>query len=305
MAESYGTQQMSSESMHSEGSSFFVVARLLGAALSLALATSVGVWAYKLIIRDVSGIPVIAASKEPMRIAPEDPGGTSAKNQGLSVNAVAEEGFVPDPQRVTLAPRPIILVTDDLTSNELKEKATAALRVAEVDAIKPDMNALADTIANNETETDDGTSTVDGDQVENALRQALNSDLQKTLIEKNAQNGNSLRPRARPVYVSPVPSSAEVANVSEIAPENIPAGTALVQLGAFESAAIARSEWRRLSQKFPSFMAERARVIQRADRGGRVFYRLRANGFDDLNDARRFCALLVANNADCIPVTIR
>ena len=52
-------------------------------------------------------------------------------------------------------------------------------------------------------------------------------------------------------------------------------------------------------------MAERARVIQRADRGGRVFYRLRANGFSDVNDARRFCALLVANNADCIPVTVR
>ncbi|MFZ8875361.1 MAG: SPOR domain-containing protein, partial [Paracoccaceae bacterium] len=52
-------------------------------------------------------------------------------------------------------------------------------------------------------------------------------------------------------------------------------------------------------------MAERSRVIQRADRGGRIFYRLRADGFADLNDARRFCALLVASNADCIPVTVR
>ena len=305
MAESYGTQQMSSKDVNPEGSGFVVVARLVGAALSLALAIGIGVWAYKLIIRDVSGIPVIAASKEPMRIAPKDPGGTSAQNQGLSVNAVAEEGSVPDPQKVTLAPRPVVLITDDLAVKELKEKAKASLRVADVNRTKLDMDALADSIANNESETDKRTFTIDGYQVEKALRQALSSDLGEALSSDSTQIDASLRPRARPTNLSPVPSGLEVSSVSEIAPENIAAGTALVQLGAFDSEAIARTEWMRLSEKFPSFMAERSLVIQRADRGGRVFFRLRANGFTDLNDARRFCALLVASNADCIPVTVR
>jgi hypothetical protein len=36
-----------------------------------------------------------------------------------------------------------------------------------------------------------------------------------------------------------------------------------------------------------------------------VFYRLRAHGFADLSDARRFCAAFVAQNVDCIPVLNR
>ncbi|MEK9642421.1 MAG: SPOR domain-containing protein, partial [Paracoccaceae bacterium] len=145
---------------------------------------------------------------------------------------------------------------------------------------------------------------IDVNQVENALLMALSGEIEQE-AEDERQSAASLRPRARPSDISPAPNSVELASVQEIAPENIPTGTALVQLGAFDSEAIARTEWMRLSQKFPSFMAERSRLIQRADRGGRIFYRLRANGFADLNDARRFCALLVASNADCIPVTVR
>ena len=52
-------------------------------------------------------------------------------------------------------------------------------------------------------------------------------------------------------------------------------------------------------------MEGKRRVIQEASRGGRTFYRLRAMGFEDLSDARRFCAVLLADNADCIPVTTR
>ncbi|MEK9758548.1 MAG: SPOR domain-containing protein [Paracoccaceae bacterium] len=308
MAQGYGTSDMSSPEAYpehpTEGPGFALIAQFIGAFLSLALAIGIGVWAYKLIMRDVSGIPVIAASSDPMRIAPEDPGGTSAQNQGLSVNAVAEEGSVTNPQKVTLAPRPVVLVTDDLASKELKQKATEALRVSNVEITSLDMNMLADEIVGDGPEPSIADVQIDGNQVENALRLALSGEIEQE-AEDERQSAASLRPRARPSDISPAPNSVELASVQEIAPENIPAGTALVQLGAFDSEAIARTEWMRLSQKFPSFMAERSRVIQRADRGGRIFYRLRANGFADLNDARRFCALLVASNADCIPVTVR
>ena len=50
---------------------------------------------------------------------------------------------------------------------------------------------------------------------------------------------------------------------------------------------------------------EKRRVIEKATSGGRTFYRLRAEGFADLPDARRFCAALVAEKADCIPVVTR
>jgi len=308
MAQGYGTSDMSSPEAYpehpTEGPGFALIAQFIGAFLSLALAIGIGVWAYKLIMRDVSGIPVIAASSDPMRIAPEDPGGTSAQNQGLSVNAVAEEGSVTNPQKVTLAPRPVVLVTDDLASKELKQKATEALRVSNIETTSLDMNVLADEIVGDSPEPSIADVQIDGNQVENALRLALSGEIEQE-AEDERQSAASLRPRARPSDIPPAPNSVELASVQEIAPENIPAGTALVQLGAFDSEAIARTEWMRLSQKFPSFMAERSRVIQRADRGGRIFYRLRADGFADLNDARRFCALLVASNADCIPVTVR
>jgi hypothetical protein len=46
-------------------------------------------------------------------------------------------------------------------------------------------------------------------------------------------------------------------------------------------------------------------VIQSAESGGRTFYRLRAEGFADEDDARRFCAAITAEGPDCIPVAVR
>ncbi len=78
-----------------------------------------------------------------------------------------------------------------------------------------------------------------------------------------------------------------------------------MQLGAFDSEAIARSEWERLSRQFSSFLDGKQRLIQQAERGGRTFYRLRAVGFADLADTRRFCAALTAEGAGCVPVVAK
>jgi hypothetical protein len=90
-----------------------------------------------------------------------------------------------------------------------------------------------------------------------------------------------------------------------VAPETIPAGTRLVQFGAYASAEIARSEWGKLDTKFGDFLEGKQRVIQKATSGGRTFYRLRALGFEDVADARQFCAAIVAGKAECIPVVTR
>ncbi|CAN0602350.1 unnamed protein product [Ectocarpus sp. 12 AP-2014] len=54
--------------------------------------------------------------------------------------------------------------------------------------------------------------------------------------------------------------------------------------------------------QFGDYMVGKEPVVQEAKTGGRAFYRLRAAGFTDLADARRFCAVLVADGANCIPV---
>lgn len=93
--------------------------------------------------------------------------------------------------------------------------------------------------------------------------------------------------------------------MKDIDPATLPAGTRLVQLGAFDSAEVAREQWDILSARFEDYMGGKSRVIEKAQTGGKTFYRLRAMGFADLADSRRFCSVLMAAKAACIPVATR
>jgi hypothetical protein len=121
----------------------------------------------------------------------------------------------------------------------------------------------------------------------------------------------SLRPSARPAaFIRSAPSEASSSGrnrdrVEEIPVTDLPDGTRLVQLGAYDTAEIAREEWERIAGRFPDFFDDRPRVIEAAESGGQTFFRLRAAGFDDLAGSRRFCAVLVAQGTACIPVTVR
>jgi hypothetical protein len=114
------------------------------------------------------------------------------------------------------------------------------------------------------------------------------------------------RPPARPGTVAgAVPqqtASTATAPVEMTGP--IPAGTALVQLGAYQTAEIAAADWDVLAARFAEFMDGKSRVIQPAESGGEAFVRLRATGFTDIDDANRFCAVLIAEGARCIPVVV-
>lgn len=120
----------------------------------------------------------------------------------------------------------------------------------------------------------------------------------------------SLRPKVRPAdapaMVIPARAVAvEATPTQEIDPESLATGTRLVQLGAFDSEEVARQQWTRIEGRFGDYLNGKSRIIQKAQSGGRTFYRLRAHGFTDLSDARRFCSALVAEGADCIPVVTR
>ena len=98
-------------SMASSGSNPTNMVNAAGAIVSLALIVGVGVWGYKLLVRDVTGIPVVEAIDGPMREAPTDPGGTIANHIGLSVNEVAAEGVAAAAQdTVLLAPAKLTLM---------------------------------------------------------------------------------------------------------------------------------------------------------------------------------------------------
>ena len=113
---------------------------------------------------------------------------------------------------------------------------------------------------------------------------------------------------ARAVAASVATSiSASFGTIDTVAvdPASILPGTRLVQLGAFESESVALTEWDRIAERFADYLEGKGRIVQRAESGGKTFYRLRVVGFDDIDAARRFCAVLVAGGANCIPAVTR
>ena len=291
---------------------------MVAAGLSVALIVGVGVWGYKLMVRDVTGLPVVQAISGAMRVLPDNPGGELALNQGLAVNEVAAAGTAAAPtDTLVLAPKPVALAVEDTP--------VSAQVVARVQQPAPlDLSApIADLdgLVSSQTATD----TPEAGSVEDLIRQltqgadpinnvsgakvvsAVTNVTDETTIQA-AELRRSLRPLLRPAsapaVVIPVSAPAK-ATVTDVDPTSVPAGTRLVQLGAFDSAEVARSQWDKIEGRFGDFLQGKSRIVQKANSGGRTFYRLRAMGFSDLSDARRFCSALLAENADCIPVVTR
>ncbi len=308
-----------------------------GAACSLALMVGIGFWGYELIKRDVTGIPVVRAVEGDMRVAPDNPGGEVAAHTGLAVNAVAAEGEAAGfEDTLLLAPRTQQLAEEDLAVQPTAEAGevapveddTAAVAVSLTETLPEEQSpmsadeilALADRLAT-------GVEPIDAPAEPEvaAVEEAVPAEPEVEIIAASVPGvSTSLRPFVRPVSLSvPVSASAQVdeavaaalasasanagpnnSEVSVLATE-LPVGTKLVQLGAFPTPQDAAEVWTNLQGRFGDYLVSKERVIQVAERGSSTFYRLRAMGFDDLTDARRFCAALEAGNAECIPVVIR
>ncbi|SEO53477.1 Sporulation related domain-containing protein [Salinihabitans flavidus] len=313
----------------SQSRSIASLANWAGAAVSLALIFGAGVWGYKLLVRDVTGVPVVRAVEGPMRVQPDDPGGRPAEHQGLAVNNVAAEGVAAAPaDRLVLAPQPIRLADEDVPVTQVKAEIIEDAEDGPAEANEPitapeplnggraaSIEALAEQIAAGAAKlstsakaspvadsSDSDSSTATAEEAESEPEATVAGGL-----------GVSLRPKLRPEGVQ-LASAASMSGgadalpadtVDEVDPASITVGTRLVQLGAFASPEIAREQWDKLQGRFATVLDGKKRVIQKATSGGRVFYRLRAMGFDDLSDARRMCSALKAENADCIPVVTR
>jgi hypothetical protein len=313
---------------------FTMITNVTAAVVSLSLIAGVGVWGYKLLMRDVSGIPVVRAVEGEMRVLPQDPGGVLAQHQGLAVNAVAAVGTAAKPaDRLVLAPRDVDLSPEDqpvvpevpaviaedtaapVVEPEI-ELATAseapdqpldrdALQAASINEI---IGQLTGVTATAEPINSSVTARVVPAKTVPVAPQATETAQMEVLPLATPGVPQSKRPQIRPANASErvvKASFSPAVSSGDVDPAAIPAGTRLAQLGAFDSPDVARAEWDRLQGQFGDYLAGKSRVIQQAQTGGRTFYRLRAMGFTDLSDARRFCSALVAEDADCIPVVSR
>jgi hypothetical protein len=72
-----------------------------------------------------------------------------------------------------------------------------------------------------------------------------------------------------------------------------------VQLAALPTQGAAETEWKRLSARIPALLNGRKPEFMKVERDGKVLWRLRLAGFDDIADATGFCEKLRAKGAGC------
>ena len=91
----------------------------VGALVSVGLIVILAVWGFKLVVRDVSGVPVIRAVEGQARTAPDNPGGELTDRTGMAVNSVAAGTDAAPVDRVAIAPQPTALDGQDVPMGEL------------------------------------------------------------------------------------------------------------------------------------------------------------------------------------------
>ena len=328
-----------------------------GAVTSLALMAGLVVWGAGEMRRDLSQVPVIAASDAPMRVAPEVPGGQVSDQAGFAVNRVkAGEPSEPRTDGIRHAPPDVALAEEDRPMPGLSGQGQAGHAAADAPAITPadpeaGGTAPAPRLAAPETPgvlatapalgVTEGVAPAIATAEEIAAAHAVAASLTATLSAPPAGDAgdtadpaapSAAAPAPAPVRPQPRPEATEArlsssndrgddrgndagVEIASLAPIGLPEprddsapvapGTRLVQLGAYDSAETARAEWQRLGARFAPLMEGKARLVQEGGSDPQARWRLRAEGFDDLAQARRFCTALIAEGADCIPVVAR
>ena len=279
-----------------------------GAALSVFLMVGAIGWSYQLIIRDINQIPIVRAQLGPLRVAPEDPGGLTAANQGLSVTQLAVNEKPLLSNEIHLAPAAQILNAESLglevTNGVQSNTDVGILEIKEVNAENSiNLKALSNKIEADKVskETASLSKVVFSQKridIENAVSLAL------SITDDPAASLTLMRPKIRPVTLQKDSKLTGDQIVMNEPLFELTKGSAVVQLGAFDSKNLAKSEWQRFEKLLGSILIAKKMIVQEAESGGKIFYRLRAAGFDDISDARQFCTAIIDKVA-CIPVVTR
>ncbi len=316
-----------------------------GAVTSVALILGLGVWGYDLAVRDVRGIPVIRALEGPARVAPDNPGGELASYQGMAVNKIAADGTAGEAaDQLTLAPRPEGLAADDQPMGALAASAEADLSdplapapapvSAPISTPLPDASGAVPVLVSLDAgEVLSGEPLPDGPsedllggelpaiETPGASAEAISADVPGVAQSLRPPSRPASRPAAATTAASDdagydAMAEAAAAAVAEALGAPAPAaldvtsgtlaeGTRLVQIGAYPDEAQARLEWDKTATRFGALMDGKRRGIEPAVSGGATFYRLRGEGFTDIDDARRFCEVFKAEGAECVPTAVR
>lgn len=119
------------------------------------------------------------------------------------------------------------------------------------------------------------------------------------VLRRNDAVGNLLARNEAPApAAAKAPPPARPPAKAQAAPADAGHGV-MVQIGAFSSAAIADAQFARTKAAFASFTGGKTKHVERAEVGGKVYWRTAFAGFDRTG-AKAFCRALIAAKKGCI-----
>lgn len=302
-----------------EGFTAANIIRWAGAVASVGLVLGIAYWTFQLGQRDALEVPVIRAMNGLARITPDNPQGTQADHQGLAVNTVLAGDATEQEDEVSLAPDTQGLSAEDESMSSLDNTdgmlhVDAASVLTEItselvtEAVVAPGEATTSNVAEDPLLTDQAgpifipkpRSAADGMTL--PIRRpdafgsvdAMSDEIEGLLQEVLPQEGGTSQTvpeqqRLTTPYGNPV----------------LDPGSALVQLGAFNSAEDAANAWMKFQDENNDLLAERKRVIAPIETGGRVLFQLWAAGFEGVNETNILCETIRARGVDCISITIK
>ena len=129
-----------------------------------------------------------------------------------------------------------------------------------------------------------------------------------TIVEKVAAQPVALAAKpagaAKPVVVAaasklPPPKAETIAKATPAAATTKPAGGAVVQIGAFSSAALSDKGWGDVSSTMGGSMSGKTKRVEVVEKDGKTFYRTSVVGFSSRTAADTFCKALTAKGKSC------
>jgi len=117
---------------------------------------------------------------------------------------------------------------------------------------------------------------------------------------KPAPSGDAVNDLLSKPAAKPAPAVAAAKPVPATTVPPVAHGAAVVQFGAFSSAALASSEWAKLATAYPEMMSGKGKLVESVDRDGKTLFRGAVSGFASHADAVAFCAKLKADGKSCI-----
>ncbi|WPZ32973.1 SPOR domain-containing protein [Thalassobaculum sp. OXR-137] len=264
--------------------------------------------------------PLIQADPSPIKVRPEQPGGLDVPNQDKLVYGALRPGqgedssverLLPPPEKPAEPPAP-----EPAAAPAPQPGAAASETASGTDAPPPaDGNAASTTVpipprtpqsAPSTVQEGSGQTTTPGTLQPVPAPQPQAGDIPPAKAPEPATTETQVAAAVPPPAPEPKPEpkpEPEAKPTPAPAPKPAASGNFRVQLGAFRDEAAARSEWNRLTKRYPTVLGGLELRIQSVDLGAGkgVFHRIQGGMLSEAA-AEKACASLKAQNQACLLV---